>query len=686
MMLSRDNQKETFKKSASRRQHYAIKKLTVGVSSVLIGLSFLGVQVQNVSANTETTPVMSTMQVESNNDLSNNDSSSEAPQITPAATTQDKLVTVANSAAEREKLDQNLPAISTNNPNAGAAAKLAGDHIITGLPNAAQYNLSVTAKNDSTSGSQAGKTSGIYLPEGDTTSHALINYRTAKDLQINFDLSNPTDQEMQIAPVIYLNPYGPYHNVVNPSLLRFGGRGEIVDQNGQVIDSLQVVFGFSGNQQYYTYDELAARGLSVGQADTFKIVGNLAANTTAHIVLPLTFDAENIGSYLATSSSVSNEIWLLGVNNVGTIALNLSAPLWQQSDVTNDDILPMLKTGESLYQVLPAHEAAVLQVVMEKAGAAVTNVVNVGNVDSSSNSNDPILWLNGTYQIKLDQIQNALRQVGYTVNLTPDNQGFMEYYSYGTMPMQGVQRTDGSLDTSTHYGFYIEVHPVLTTKDTELSLGSAQVDNWQPTDNIAAVNNYAYQGSDSTGSVFTRTPVSPRQVQVVKIVNQNGDIVSTINPDAPGTYTITYEYNLNGNHDQAFRFTNTAQVNVVQTTTPVIPVDPTPGEIIDPNEVRHNDGNGDQGNKGGNNTNANNNPVSLANHGGNWQSLNRPAASQQPAAVYTKSIGSNRQTVATQTKTNRLPQTGNASSAATGLGIASLLTMLGLAGVRRSDQ
>lgn len=46
-MLSRDNQKEMLRKYTGQRQHYAIKKLTVGVSSVLVGLSFLGVQAQN---------------------------------------------------------------------------------------------------------------------------------------------------------------------------------------------------------------------------------------------------------------------------------------------------------------------------------------------------------------------------------------------------------------------------------------------------------------------------------------------------------------------------------------------------------------------------------------------------------------------------------------------------------------
>lgn len=311
-MLSRDNQKEILRKYTGQRQHYAIKKLTVGVSSVLIGLSFLGVQAQNASADANAAPVVSTTQVESNENGNQGltDSVSVAKNVTSA-----NLVTVSNSATERAKLNQDLPAIYTNNPSDGSAVKTAGDHIIPGLANEAQYNLSVTARNGSTSGSQAGKTAGIYLPSGETTKHALVNYQTAQNLQINFELSNPTDQEMQISPVVYLNPYGPYHNVVDPSLLRFGDKGEIVDQNGQVINGLQLVFAFNGNKNYYTYDELVARGLAVGQADTFKVVGTLAAHTTAHVILPLTFDTANIGTYLTTHQSAANEIWLAGAND-----------------------------------------------------------------------------------------------------------------------------------------------------------------------------------------------------------------------------------------------------------------------------------------------------------------------------------------------------------------------------------
>ena len=41
MMLSTNNKNELLKKQVSQRQKFAIKKLTVGVASVLIGFMFM---------------------------------------------------------------------------------------------------------------------------------------------------------------------------------------------------------------------------------------------------------------------------------------------------------------------------------------------------------------------------------------------------------------------------------------------------------------------------------------------------------------------------------------------------------------------------------------------------------------------------------------------------------------------
>ena len=65
-MLSRKNYKETIRKQTPTKLHYTIKKLTVGVASVLIGLSFMGeleedsVHADTMTASSESTSVTST--------------------------------------------------------------------------------------------------------------------------------------------------------------------------------------------------------------------------------------------------------------------------------------------------------------------------------------------------------------------------------------------------------------------------------------------------------------------------------------------------------------------------------------------------------------------------------------------------------------------------------------------------
>ncbi len=236
---------------------------------------------------------------------------------------------------------------------------------------------------------------------------------------------------------------------------------------------------------------------------------------------------------------------------------------------------------------------------------------------------------------------------------------------YNTQAMQGVQNADGHLDVKTNYGFYVEVHPVLLTCDIETQVGSKLINDWQPTDNIVAVNNLAYQGSGATGDIFKLVPVAPSQVRVVGIANQDGQSVSTIDPTVPGTYTVSYEYYLNGNQNPAFRVTNTAQVRVTQATTPIVPVDP---EIIDPNKVHNDDDHG-----GNDNSKPNGELIDGENSSNSQTGRGQLTGQGQPAGQATGVVS------ASQAQ-RQLPQTGNHSSMpVVGLGIASFLAMFGLA-------
>ena len=52
-MLSRNNWKEQVRQQEPKKQRFTIKKLTIGVASVLIGFTFMGM---SASANDQNTP------------------------------------------------------------------------------------------------------------------------------------------------------------------------------------------------------------------------------------------------------------------------------------------------------------------------------------------------------------------------------------------------------------------------------------------------------------------------------------------------------------------------------------------------------------------------------------------------------------------------------------------------------
>lgn len=85
-MLSKNNRKEQFQKQEPKKQRFAIKKLTVGVASVLIGFTFMGL---NNSANADVTP----------NSDGNNDASSDGAQSNANMTSTTAVLNTASTTA-----------------------------------------------------------------------------------------------------------------------------------------------------------------------------------------------------------------------------------------------------------------------------------------------------------------------------------------------------------------------------------------------------------------------------------------------------------------------------------------------------------------------------------------------------------------------------------------------------------
>lgn len=105
-MLSHNNQQELLRRTTNQQQRFALKKLTIGVASVLIGFTYLGV---NQVAHADTVPAnQSTQTVTSQPTTANDDSGKQV--ALPTSSVQAPVITAAQSTTPT-KAEQ--PAVPT---------------------------------------------------------------------------------------------------------------------------------------------------------------------------------------------------------------------------------------------------------------------------------------------------------------------------------------------------------------------------------------------------------------------------------------------------------------------------------------------------------------------------------------------------------------------------------------------
>ena len=96
-MLSKNNWKELIRQQEPKKQRFTIKKLTIGVASVLIGFTFMGM---SASANGQTTPTTGTPAGKNQNaslSMEEQSNNSANPSVQPAQSgTDSKAITADN--------------------------------------------------------------------------------------------------------------------------------------------------------------------------------------------------------------------------------------------------------------------------------------------------------------------------------------------------------------------------------------------------------------------------------------------------------------------------------------------------------------------------------------------------------------------------------------------------------------
>lgn len=570
-MLS--NKKNLTLNQSNVKQHFSIRKLSIGAASVLLGLTFLGISSNQAQASSTENSAVDSEKINKNN--------VETQKGTDKGQNKDEVENTANQA---------LIASTKNTTNANDNIVKDGT-AITNVPSdsSIKYNFSISAKDKKT-----GQIEEVVAPKPHHNNEAVLVKGNTENPAVHFELTNISDQDQFIGnsewgtnkdpnkfnddeAQLYLNAWSSLdHTLVfngkEAPILNFVKDGQVIKEN-----ALPVYFvkrDNNGNEHWYTYENMLNQfgegAIKSSRKVGFK--GIIPAKTTAELTVPLAFNP---------NGRSDNEISLLSWDT-GSINVTTLQKVWAKDEISNDPIHLVTRNSDGSYTEVP--DEAEFSNILPKAGDLVT----VTNSNNPLAPNEQVLFVGGNYKISLNEIQNVIKNFGYSVNPQPNNfdQTIQNYY-YSTKAGLIVTKNNSSesaiqnnKDRSSMPFFYVEVHKILNTKDSTFEQGSAQASNWTIQDNIESVYNVEKPIKVSNGYAFENVLGDLNNVQIVSLKNKDGNTVSTIDGNTPaGTYTITLGYRLNGSNNKNMFITNTAKIVItpkpVQPTQPTAPSNPT---------------------------------------------------------------------------------------------------------------
>ncbi|MCD7113020.1 Rib/alpha-like domain-containing protein [Limosilactobacillus agrestis] len=200
-MLSKNNRQEQFRKQEQKKQRFAIKKLTVGVASVLIGFTFMGL---NASASADDTPtqpanndnnvqpevtnVQSSSNVALNGTSAQSNSDAQANSASAKSTNTDVVTPVADkfqsAVAANFAAQTSVSAASntsvTSSAQASASAAVEGNSSVAASSSAAKDDNVITSNGN---GVVTGKNAqGTWAAMDATTPAAPEAYKNSQDV------------------------------------------------------------------------------------------------------------------------------------------------------------------------------------------------------------------------------------------------------------------------------------------------------------------------------------------------------------------------------------------------------------------------------------------------------------------------------------------------------------------------
>lgn len=553
---------------------FSIRKLTIGAVSVMFGAVIFGVSATQVKAAVQPEqPQTEQVQTEQK----------QSEQAQPTQTDAAKAVTA--TAADQDtaaKTETVVKKVVATEPTQGQTTEKDASHV-TGLPadGKVKADLSISAKDKdgkTEEVSAAAKDNQDKIVDGKTVA---VDSKNAQDVEAHLTIKNTGNQDETIG-------VGGAFAVGHDLRLKLSSSNGLVPDSQKAV-SIDVTDGDgkqvanSGLNVWYYYKPAGGSGQKVTYNDwrtlpdagkytaMIGINGTLKAGYTAKVNVPLVKESNN-------KTQISLADGFFGDYSKLTVETkeDKGDPLWNVNDLKGAEVILATRQGDDYVEISKEDSDAIKQDNFPDI-SDVVKVTDSGDVFDQSGQN---LYKDGYYIINLQDIQKVLQKHGYTVNPNTNLDGVMDHYTYNSFSNSTALNIirNGQAHEGTNTGkpvFYIEVHKVLDTKDTEFEEGSTEAKNFNPSDLVNSVSDVTNWHNANYGPQFPDTPVDKGQAKT-EITDAQGNPVDKIDENTkPGTYYVTVSYKMTDN----MQIQNTATVTInPKTKAP----DKTPGTPSDP--------------------------------------------------------------------------------------------------------
>lgn len=532
-MLSRNNWKEQVRQQEPKKQRFTIKKLTIGVASVLIGFTFMGM---SASANAQTTPATSTTDT--------TQAVKQTTPATPATSTTDTTTPIAPSTTVPSY--DGTKVVDTpfyNNPQ-GTNSKLIDNESKDG-----QYNIYLTAKD--ASGKEYASSYGVEKnqPEGVVLNSILDKDAGAynpKSLEFHFYYQNNTDKDQTIN-----------YNLTMPD---FVGAGHSLVPNGSRISDVKVT-----SKQGNTYD-ISSVTKALDSASVMSVPVNLTVKANDAINLVIPFVLNTTGNDL-NAFAVWDKNWQQRTSYL-VVESSTYVPLYPE--YPEDKIYPLVNLGNNNYTYdYPDNPGAFsLKPSVYRNNDFwddITDGLN-GLYNASMPTNKSTVYGSQTFTfLLLDKYEDYLTKHGFTVAFS--NGKPVPYYMY-KLSKSGAKLVGKNGNPVQGGTKYFEVVPVILLNQDETYTTKTAPTAWDPStmvNKVADPTNYRYWDQKTDSAVRSNDNVAQLTAKdfTVTITRDGQDV----KPDAngkydlskPGIYTVTYSRDFNGT-----TISNSGQITVVK--------------------------------------------------------------------------------------------------------------------------